>query len=76
MEDQLSRRGVLTAGWAALGAAAAEAQNQPVNLGMIGVGLRSAAHLRALAQLQNDSKVADSGWAKPTTMVKASAVFS
>jgi predicted dehydrogenase len=57
MENHVSRRGVLAAGFAALGAAPAGAQNQPVNLGVIGVGLRSSAHLRALAQLRAESKI-------------------
>jgi predicted dehydrogenase len=57
MENHVSRRGVLAAGFAALGAAPAGAQNQPVNVGVVGVGLRSAAHLRALAQLRAESKI-------------------
>lgn len=55
MDNNLSRRQVVTA---ALGALALEAQTQkPVNVGIIGVGLRSRAHLNALKKLQGESKI-------------------
>src|SRR5262245_31094372 len=54
MKDTLSRRQLIAAG---LGVAAAQAQAGSLNVGVIGVGLRSAAHLKALNQLQDESKI-------------------
>ncbi len=55
MQSPVSRRQMIAAGLASLGAAAA--QSGSVNVGVIGVGLRSGAHFKALNQLQSDAKV-------------------
>ncbi|MFB3829756.1 MAG: Gfo/Idh/MocA family protein [Bryobacteraceae bacterium] len=57
MDRSISRREMIGAGLAAMGAAPAAAQAGPVNVGVIGVGLRSGAHLNALKQLQGESKI-------------------
>jgi predicted dehydrogenase len=57
MQNDLSRRQMIAAGLGTLSAAAADAQTKPVNVGIIGVGLRSGAHLKALKALQSESKV-------------------
>lgn len=48
---------MIGAGLAMLGVASASGQTNPVKIGMIGVGLRSGAHLTALKELQNDSQI-------------------
>jgi len=55
MHNLTSRRQAIAAGLASLAAATAQADS--VNVGVIGVGLRSGAHLKALKQLQGDSKI-------------------
>lgn len=57
MKEDISRRQMMAVGLAALGTTAANAQAGSVNLGIIGVGLRSGAHLKALTQLQSESNV-------------------
>jgi predicted dehydrogenase len=57
MQNDISRRQMIAAGLAALGTTAANAQTGSVNVGVIGVGLRSGAHLKALTQLQSESKL-------------------
>lgn len=58
MQSRISRR-EMVAGLAALGAASAQAQapGGGLGVGMIGVGLRSGAHLKALAQLRAESRI-------------------
>ena len=56
MENFTSRRQIIAAGLASLGMTAT-AQTDPVNVGVIGVGLRSGAHFKALRQLQDNAKV-------------------
>ncbi len=56
MQSNLSRRQMIAAGLASAGAVGA-APAAPLHFGVIGVGLRSRAHLRALMQLADDSKL-------------------
>src|SRR5574340_863841 len=58
MDRSISRRQIIGAGLGVISASAAGAQTASVNVGVIGVGLRSGAHLNALKQLQGESKVA------------------
>lgn len=71
MQSPISRREMVGAGLASFGAAAAPAQRGPVNVGVIGVGLRSGAHLNALKQLQSESKVVALSDLESARMVKA-----
>lgn len=57
MQNDFSRREMIAAGLATLGAATAQAQTSSIQFGIIGVGLRSSAHLKALKQLQGESKI-------------------
>jgi predicted dehydrogenase len=72
MESLTSRRQVIAAGLASLGAAAT-AQTSSVNVGIIGVGLRSGAHLKALKELQGDSKIVALCDLESARMAKAAA---
>ncbi len=75
MESGISRRAVVGAGIAALGAAPAHTQTSSgqVGVGVIGVGLRSGAHLKALAQLRSESKVTALCDLESARMAKAAA---
>ena len=54
-----SRRQIVTAGAATMGAAMLDAQtSKPVNFGIIGLGSRSGAHVGPLKQLEQQSKIA------------------
>jgi predicted dehydrogenase len=57
MENELSRRQMIMTGLTTLGAVVVEAQAAPVNVGVIGVGLRSGAHFKALKALQAEANV-------------------
>ena len=59
---------------AALAAAASlEAQPTPVSLGVIGLGLRSRAHLNAIEKLRAESRIAALGDIQPDRMVEVNA---
>lgn len=51
MDNQLSRRNMFAAGLASLGAGALQGEDKPLQLGIIGVGLRWKAHEAALKKL-------------------------
>ncbi len=76
MENTVSRREMLGAGLAMLGAASANAQANQVKIGIIGVGLRSGAHFEALKQLENESKIVALCDLESARMQKAAAGLS
>jgi predicted dehydrogenase len=53
---KVSRRTVMAGAFGALGSAALSAQDKPIHIGMIGLGLRAGAHLSALRKLP-DAKI-------------------
>lgn len=73
MQNDVSRRQMIAAGLATLGAVAAEAQTNTVNIGIIGVGLRSGSHIKALKTLQGDSKIVALCDLESARMAKAAA---
>lgn len=73
MQNDISRRQMIAAGLATFGATAAEAQAGTINFGVIGVGLRSGAHLNALKALQGDSKIVALCDLESARMTKAAA---
>lgn len=59
MEKIISRREIMTAGAATMGAAVLNAQSaKPLNFGIIGLGNRSGAHVGPLKKLQQETKIA------------------
>lgn len=71
MENAVSRRQIIATGLASLGASVAGAQMRSINVGIIGVGLRSGAHIKALKQLQNESAIVALCDLEPGRMAKA-----
>lgn len=57
MQNEISRRKMIVTGITVLGAAAAKAQTSAINMGVIGVGLRSGAHFAALKALADEAGV-------------------
>jgi predicted dehydrogenase len=73
MDKNVSRRHMILAGLATLGAKAAEPQTATANIGIIGVGLRSGAHFNALKQLQSEAKIVALCDLESARMTKAAA---
>ncbi len=73
MQNEVGRRQMIAAGLATLGAAAANSQTKPIQVGVLGVGLRSGAHLKALKQLQSESKIVALSDLESARMEKAAA---
>lgn len=73
MQVQISRRKMVAAGLTALSGASPQSLSGAAGVGLIGVGLRSGAHLRALAQLREQAKIVALCDVDPERMRKAAA---